>query len=145
MRTPTSGEDASVFATTCHARVPAPDATLYLRADLMSTFRAQSELHRLLRDVHPQRRVVAGMLVNTLLDSVRPTIERDQPTLRLRLWRLPGRLHLELRARAKLRVDDRTQVMLERFADHWEHDTRGVCVEVRTTLSEPARARLTAL
>jgi len=67
----------------------------------MSTFRSQSELHRLLHAVHPQRRVVAGMLVNTLLDSVKPTSDRDQPALRLRLWLLPGRVHVSEQARTR--------------------------------------------
>jgi hypothetical protein len=136
--------DESVFAATCGARVPAADITLYLRADLMSTFRSQSELHHLLHTAHPQRRVVAGMLVNALLDSVRPTSDRDQPTLRLRLWLLPGRLHVELRTRSPLRFDERSRVMFNRFAEHWEYNPRTVRVEVRTTLAQQSRARSAA-
>jgi hypothetical protein len=142
MNSPT--HNASVFAATCRAPTPVPDITLSLHSDLASTFQAHTELHRLLREAPPQRRIIAGLLVNTLLDSHIAATGRGHDPLRLGLWRLPRRLHIELLTPATLRLGEQSRLMLDRLAEHWEHDIAAgaVRVDVRTTLVEPSRDRL---
>ena len=128
----------SVFDATCCALEPLPGLTLELSADMRATFRAHAELHRMLRDVHPQRVAVASLLLDALIDSAAPA-GGERQRVELRIWRLPGRLHVELRASAKPSVRDRSRRVMDCLAAHWECDVAAGCVriEVLTTLSAP--------
>ncbi len=115
-----------------------PDVALTLPADRRAAFRARGEIHRLLRDVHPQRRAVAARLVGALLDSA--TAAGTREAIELRLWRSPALLRVQLRSAARLRVADESRLVLERLADRWELDRTGrtVSFDVRTDLPRPA-------
>ena len=128
----------SVFDATCCALEPLPGLTLELPADMRATFQAHAEVHRMLRDVHPQRLAVASLLLDALIDSAAPAGGERQP-VELRIWRLPGRLHVELRASAKPLVRDGSRRVMDCLAAHWECDVAAGCVriEVLTTLSAP--------
>jgi hypothetical protein len=119
----------------------APDVALTLPADRRAAFRARGEIHRLLRDVHPQRRAVAARLVGALLDSATASAGK-QEAIELRLWRSPGLLRAQLRSAARLRVADESRLVLERLADRWELDGAGRTVrfDVRTDLSRSPAA-----
>lgn len=111
-----------------------PDVALTLPADRRAAFRARGEIHRLLRDVHPQRRAVAARLVGALLDSATATGQREP--IELALWRSRGMLRAQLRGTARLRVADESRLVLERLAERWEIDRaqRTVRLDVRTDL-----------
>ena len=116
-----------------------PDVALRLPADRRAAFRARGEIHRLLHDVHPQRRAVAARLVGALLDSATFTAENQQ--LELRLWRSPGLLRAQLRSPTRLCVTGESRLVLDRLADRWELDRsqRTVDVEVHTDLTAARR------
>lgn len=128
----------------CVGGMPAPDtppdAALTLPADRRAAFRARSEVHRLLRDVHPQRRALAARLVGALLDSA--TTAAEQEPILLQLWRSNGVLRVQLRSASRLRVADESRLVLERLADRWELDGTGHTArfEVRTDLSRSPTA-----
>ena len=111
----------SVFDATCCALEPLPGLTLELPADMRATFQAHAELHRMLRDVHPQRLAVASLLLDALIDIAAPA-GGERPPVELRIWRLPGRLHVELRASTKPLVGDRSRRVMDCFAAHWGCD-----------------------
>ena len=111
-----------------------PDVALSLPADRRAAFRARGEIHRLLRDVHPQRRAVAARLVGALLDSA--TATRQQEPIELALWRSGGMLRAQLRGTTRLRLADESRLVLDRLAERWEidRDQRTVRLDVRTDL-----------
>lgn len=117
----------------CREETP-PDVELKLPADRRAAFRARGEIHRLLRDVHPQRRVVAARLVGVLLDAALTTT--PQP-IELRLWRSPSLLAVQLRSTTRLRVADESRLVLDRLADRWQLNRAGHTMhfEVRTYVS----------
>ena len=112
-----------------------PDVALTLPADGRAAFRARGEIHRVLRDVHPQRRSAGARLVGLLLDSA--TGVPAQAPIELRLWRSPGLLVVQLHSASGLRMADDGRPLLERLADRWdiEDEGRTVRFEVRTDLS----------
>lgn len=133
-----SRRGASLFDATCGAPEHSPALVLELPGDMRATFRAHADLHRLLRDIAPQRRVVASLVMDALIDSATPKTGERQ-CVQLRMWRLPGRVHLEMHTTAPAFVRDRSRMVMDRLAAHWECDTAACCVrvEVRTTLSAP--------
>lgn len=134
----TSTRPAGTPSTPAGRRVPreAPDVALTLAADGRAAYRARGEIHRLLCDVHPHRRVVAARLVAALLDGATHAGE-EQQSIDLRLWRDPALLLVELRSASRLRVTDGSRLMLRCLTDRWELDPaqHSVRFEVRTDLS----------
>ena len=114
----------------------AADVALTLVADRRAAYRARGEIHRVLRDVPPQRRVTVARLVGALLDGATPVSEQPKP-VELRLWRAPGLVLVELRSASRLRVSDESRLMLRCVADGWELDPvrHSVRFAVRTDLS----------
>lgn len=137
-----SWRGASVFDATCGAPEHSPALIVQLPGDMRATLRAHADLHRLLRDIPPQRRAVASLLMGALIDSATPK-SGARGCVQLRMWRLPGRVHLEMHTTAPAFVRDRSRMVMDSLARHWECDTAACCVrvEMRTTLSAPPCGR----
>lgn len=122
------------------ARCPPADAppgiTVDLPADRRAPFRARSEIHRVLHDVHPQRRAVAARLVGALLDSATSAGGATEP-VQLQLSRSPTALRVQLHSIRPMRVSDESRLVLDRLADRWEldHGSRTIRMQIRTTPS----------
>lgn len=113
-----------------------PDITIDLPADRRAPFRARGEIHRVLHDVHPQRRAVAARLVGALLDSATSAGTAPEP-VQLQLSRSPTALRVQLHSIRPMRLSDESRLVLDRLADRWEldHGSRTIRMQIRTTPS----------
>ena len=133
-----SRRGASVFDTTCDAQEHVPAFVLELPWDMRATSRAHAALLRLLGDIAPERRAVASLLMDAPIDSAMPRAGNHQC---LRVWRLQGRVDLEMHTTAPAFVRDPSRTTLDRLAAHREYDATACCVRVavRTTLGGSSR------
>jgi hypothetical protein len=112
------------MAARCFDSESVPDVELELPADRRAAFRARAEIHRLLRDVHPQGRADAARLVGALLDAPITAATAPQP-IELRLWRSSRLLKVQLRSTTRLSITGESRLLLDRRAEHWKLDHDG--------------------